>query len=77
MRARFLDGGIGRRWLSTEQAGARVGMSSTWVRKQIDSGRLRAIVFNTGLRKTYRIRPEDWLAFLARFTRPMGEDEED
>jgi hypothetical protein len=51
-------------------------MSSTWVRKQVDSGRLRAIVFETGLRKTYRIRPRDWAAFVARYSRPSDQMEE-
>ena len=55
-------------WLSTEQAGARVGMSAEWTRQQIVAGRLRAIAFSTGNRRTYRIRSDDWAAFLREFT---------
>lgn len=55
-------------WLSTEQAGAKVGMTGEWVRRQIVAGRLRATAFDTGRRRTYRIRSDDWAAFLAHYT---------
>lgn len=55
-------------WLSTEQAGANVGMSGEWVRHQIVAGRLRATAFDTGRRRTYRIRADDWAGFLARYS---------
>src|SRR5450759_3256361 len=45
-------------FLSTEQAGARVGMSGEWARRQIVAGRLRATAFDTGRRRTYRIRAD-------------------
>jgi len=54
------------RWLSTEQAGTLVGMTGEWVRRQIVAGRLRATVYATGRRRTYRIRFDDWQAFLGR-----------
>ena len=58
-----------RQWISTEQAGAAVGMSSQWVRRQIAAGRLRAYVYRTGSRSTYRIHVDDWRRFLARHQR--------
>lgn len=59
-----------QRWLSTEQAGASVGMSSQWVRRQIADGRLRAYVYRTGSRSTYRIHVDDWRRFLEKYQRP-------
>ncbi len=56
-------------WLSADQAGARVGMTGEWVRRQIVAGRLRATVYTTGRRRTYRIRLDDWKAFLSDFSR--------
>jgi len=56
-------------WLSTEEAGAQAGMSSQWVRRQIEAGRVHATVFRTGRRPTYRIRPADWRRFLEAWTR--------
>lgn len=43
-------------YLSTEQAAREVGFTPEWVRKQIVGGRLVATVFDTGRRRTYRIR---------------------
>jgi hypothetical protein len=54
-------------WLSTEQAGALVGMTGEWVRLQIVQRRLRATAF-AGKRRTYRIRSDDWAEFLAQNT---------
>lgn len=59
-----------QQWLSTEQAGASIGMSSQWVRNQIADGRLRAYVYRTGSRSTYRIHVDDWRRFLAAYQRP-------
>src|SRR6476659_8050659 len=42
-------------WLSTDEVAQRIGMSPEWVRRQIVAGRLRATVFRTGKRPTYRI----------------------
>ena len=48
-------------------------MSESWVRNMIVSGRLRAVAYHTGSRRTYRIR-EAWLvAFLREFR--IGPDE--
>lgn len=56
------------RWLSTEEAGAQVGMTAEWVRRQIVDGRLPATAFATGRRRTYRINAVDWSSFLARYS---------
>ena len=56
-------------WLSTEEAGRSIGMSSQWVRRQIAAGRLRAYVYVTGSRRTYRIHVDDWGRFLSRHQR--------
>jgi hypothetical protein len=48
-------------------------MSESWVRGMVTSGRLRAVAYQTGSRRTYRIR-EAWLiAFLREFR--IGPDE--
>lgn len=61
------------RWLTTEEAAARVGMTSEWVRRQIAAGRLPATVWRTGSRPTYRLRAADWEAFVARYAGADGE----
>jgi excisionase family DNA binding protein len=57
------------RWLSTEEAADAVGMTSEWVRAQIQAKRLPAFVFATGRRRTYRIRLDHWQHFLSRYRR--------
>lgn len=49
-------------------AAARVGMTAEWVRRQIVLQRLRATVFETGKRRTYRISEHDWSLFLSRYS---------
>lgn len=44
-------------------------MTPEWVRRQILAGRLRARVFKTGGRVTYRIRDIDLRRFLERWSR--------
>ena len=56
--------------MSTETCGRAVGMTSEWVRKQVAAGRLEAVVWTTGNRKTYRISEEAWRAFRATFSVP-------
>jgi hypothetical protein len=55
-------------WLSTEQAGAQIGMSGEFVRLAIVQRKLRATAF-AGKRRTYRIRSDHWAEFLAENTR--------
>ena len=71
----------GRPWPHcTETTGCRLAISlaasacaKSWVRYMIVSGRLRAVAYQTGSRRTYRIR-EAWLiAFLREFR--IGPDE--
>ena len=63
--------GIGRApdaWLTTETAAAEIGgVTSRWVRLQIERGRLRARALRTGRRVTYRIGRPDLDAFRERF----------
>jgi excisionase family DNA binding protein len=54
------------RWLTTEEASSQVGMSAEWVRQQIHKRRLKATVWQFGGRRTYRIREDNWMAFLSR-----------
>ena len=46
-------------------------MSPEWVRRQIVAGRLRATLFKTGRRPTYRIDERDLRSFLKRFAETM------
>jgi hypothetical protein len=55
--------------MSTEDIAREAGMTTEWVRRQIQAGRLLAWVWSTGGRSTYRIRRSDWLRFRARFSR--------
>jgi hypothetical protein len=58
------------RWLSTEDAARFIGgVSSRWVRVQIDAGRLPARALMTGLRPTYRIRLADLQVFMRTYIR--------
>lgn len=66
------------KWLSTEQVTERVGMTAEWVRRQILAERLRAVLYRTGLRPTYRIREADLNQFMKTWSatkdRPEWED---
>jgi hypothetical protein len=56
-------------WMSTEDIAREAGMTTEWVRRQIQAGRLAAWVWSTGRRSTYRIRRSDWLRFRGQFSR--------
>jgi len=58
---------IGPGWMSTEEAALEVGMSTAWVRKQIDEGRLSSYVIWTTGRRIFRIDRRDWQRFLAEY----------
>lgn len=62
-------------WISTEDAARETGMSPEWVRRQIAGGRLRAVLFKTGLRPTYRIERRDLRAFLTRYAETINPGE--
>jgi excisionase family DNA binding protein len=59
-------------WLSTEDVARMIGMSTEFVRQQIEAGRLPATKFLTGQRATYRIRASDLEEFLRHFTLRTG-----
>jgi hypothetical protein len=56
-------------WMSTEDIAREAGMTTEWVRRQIQADRLLARVWLTGGRSTYRIRRTDWLRFRDQFSR--------
>lgn len=57
------------RWVGTEEAARRLGMSPDWIRRQIVAGRLPAKVWLVGKRPTYRLRLSDLDDFERRFSR--------
>ena len=65
------------RWLSTEDAARAIGgVSQRWVRKQIEAGRLRARVYLTGDRATYKVTTVDLAAFMATYVLDDARDRE-
>jgi hypothetical protein len=48
-------------------------MTGEWVRRQIIAGRVRATAFETGRRRTYRIRVDDWVRFLSQYSSRTNE----
>lgn len=60
-------------YLSTPEAAREIGMSSQWIRDQIDRGLLPAIAVSTGVRKVYRIRKADWKRFLDTYRGPADD----
>ena len=63
-----------REWYSTQQVAQVVGMTSQWVRRQIDAGRLNARYFDGAGRRTYRIHRTDLREFLRRHGRDSIDD---
>jgi hypothetical protein len=61
-------------WMSTEDIAREAGMTTEWVRRQIQAGRLLARVWLTGGRSTYRIRRSDWLRFRDQFSRASTDE---
>jgi len=55
------------RLLTTTQVAERLGMGAEWVRRQIQSGRLRAVVYRTSSRPIYRISESALREFERRF----------
>ena len=66
------------RWLSTEDAARLIGgVTSRWIRTQIEAGRLRSRMLATGDRTTYRIRRDDLEAFVAAYILEDARDRTD
>ena len=59
-----------RDWISTTRAARDVGMSDEWIRQQIRSGRLKAMILEGVERRTFRISRSDWLEFRSRWCVP-------
>jgi len=51
-------------WMRTSDVARRLGYSTSWVRQQISSGRLRAQMHSTGKRPSLRIRRADFERFV-------------
>jgi hypothetical protein len=52
-----------KEWYSTADVSDRVGYSVRWVERQIDLGRLRAVAYDGGNKRSFRIRNSDYEAF--------------
>jgi excisionase family DNA binding protein len=64
-------------WLSTGDIAERVGYTVRWVERQIANGRLVAIAYDGGARRTFRVRREDFARFWLEYfhdarTEPPG-----
>lgn len=60
-------------WYSTEEVAALLGMSPAWVRRQVADGRLKAVAYEVGARRTYRVRAV-WIEEFIREYRRGPED---
>jgi phenylacetate-coenzyme A ligase PaaK-like adenylate-forming protein len=61
------------RWLTSREVALLIGMSSRYVQREAEAGRLRAReVGTTGSRTTLRYRLADVTAWQARYTRDRG-----
>lgn len=54
-------------WYSTGEVGEILGFTPRWVRRQIDLGRLRAVAFDAGSRRTLRVNRRDLYDFRRRY----------
>jgi excisionase family DNA binding protein len=54
---------LGPVWLSTVEAGRRLGVSDDLIRARVQSGQLRAVALRSGGRVLYRIHPDDLEVF--------------
>jgi excisionase family DNA binding protein len=58
---------IAKDWLTTTEIAELVGYSDRWVRRQIELGRLKAIAFDAGARRTLRVHRRDFAEFQGRY----------
>jgi hypothetical protein len=56
------------KFLSTQECGVRLGMSSEWIRRQILAGRLHAVAYRTTSRPVYRVTESSLAAFRLQFS---------
>ena len=57
------------RYLTIPQIAAELGYTRRWVLRQVELGRLTAVAFDAGGRRSYRVREADYVAFCARYLR--------
>jgi excisionase family DNA binding protein len=62
------------RWLSTTEVADRLGMGPEWVRRQIQAGRLQAVVYRTSSRPVYRVSESALAAFQRSYGGDAGSD---
>ena len=58
-----------KEWLTTSEAADSVGFTDRWIRRQIEAGRLKAVAFDAGSRRTLRIHRRDLDEFRRRYLR--------
>lgn len=61
------------RYRTIPEIAAELGYTRRWVLRQVELGRLAAIAFDAGGRRSYRIREVDFAAFRARYLRDARE----
>jgi excisionase family DNA binding protein len=61
------------RFLTPAEVATATGYTRRWVLRQIELGRLAAVAFDAGGRRSYRIRDADLAAFRARYLRDARE----
>jgi excisionase family DNA binding protein len=58
-----------KEWMTTSEVGDLLGFSDRWVRRQVELGRLKAIAFDAGSRRTLRVHRRDLAAFQSHYLR--------
>jgi excisionase family DNA binding protein len=54
-------------WFTTTEVAEALGFSDRWVRRQIELGRLKAVAFDAGSRRSLRIHRHELAAFRSRY----------
>ena len=57
------------RYLTIPQIATELGYTRRWVLRQVELGRLAAVAFDAGGRRSYRVREADYVDFCARYLR--------
>ena len=57
------------RYRTIPEIAAELGYTRRWVLRQVELGRLAAVAFDAGGRRSYRVREVDFVAFRARYLR--------
>ncbi len=57
------------RYLTIPQIAVELGYTRRWVLRQVELGRLAAVAFDAGGRRSYRVHEADFVAFRTRYLR--------